>query len=105
MKILKTSEISVCELSYGRWRRSTKGPAEHKRARRISVDELYKNGDGEGVQGNEEENANTGCGMATGWAITSDVWLRVERLVFTPYPVVTRASKHYCTPTSKKLCH
>ncbi|RMC11406.1 hypothetical protein DUI87_11525 [Hirundo rustica rustica] len=57
MKILKTSEMSVCELSYGSWRRNTKGRAEKETAGKISVDELYK--DGEGVQGNEEENVNT----------------------------------------------
>lgn len=66
MKILKTSEMCVRELSCGRWRRNTKGPAEHKTAGQIYVDELYKDGDGEGVQGNEEENANTGCGMVMG---------------------------------------
>lgn len=47
----------------------------------------------------------SGSGVAMGWAVTSGVWLRVERLVFTPYPVVTRESKHYCSLTSKKSCH
>lgn len=59
MKILKTSEMSVSALSSGSWRRNTEGPAEHKTAGKISVDELYKDRDGEGVQGNEEKNGNT----------------------------------------------
>lgn len=51
--------MSLCELSYGSWRRNTKGPAEHKTAGKMSIGDLYKERDVEGVQGNEEENANT----------------------------------------------
>lgn len=59
IKILKTSEMSVCALSSGSWRRNTEGPAEHKTAGKISVDHQYKDRDGEDVQENEEKNGNT----------------------------------------------
>lgn len=42
MKILKASDLSVCELSYGSWKRNTEGPAEHKTAGKIPVDEYIR---------------------------------------------------------------